>query len=82
MGVALFDDAIDALQTVDLAFNNLGDDLIMGRKLLALPESMLTKDENGNAQVPMLSGKRSCWVLKATPMMTKWACMNTTHPFA
>ena len=58
MGVALFHDAIDALQTVDLAFNNLGDDLIMGRKLLALPESMLTKDENGNAQVPMLSGKR------------------------
>lgn len=58
MGVALFHDAIDALQTVDLAFNNMGDDLIMGRKLLALPESMLTKDEYGNAQVPMLSGKR------------------------
>lgn len=58
MGVALFHDAIDALKTVDLAFNNMGDDLIMGRKLLVLPESMLTKDEYGNAQVPMLTGKR------------------------
>lgn len=58
MGVALFHDAIDALKTVDLAFNNMGDDLIMGRKLLVLPESMLTKDEYGNAQVPMISGKR------------------------
>lgn len=58
MGVALFHDAIDALKTVDLAFNNMGDDLIMGRKLLVLPESMLSKDEYGNAQVPMLTGKR------------------------
>ena len=57
MGVALYHDAIDALQTVDLAFNNMGDDLIMGRKLLVLPESMLSKDEYGNAQVPMLTGK-------------------------
>lgn len=58
MGVALFHDAIDVLHTVDLAFNNLGDDIIMGRKLLAFPESMLTKDEQGNPEVPTLTGKR------------------------
>lgn len=58
MGVALFHDAIDALQTVDIAFDNMGSDVVMGRKLLVLPESMLSKDEYGNAQVPMITGKR------------------------
>lgn len=58
MGVALFHDAIDALQTVDIAFDNMGSDIVMGRKLLVLPESMLSKDEYGNAQVPMITGKR------------------------
>ena len=58
MAVALFHDAIDALQTVDIAFDNMGSDVVMGRKLLVLPESMLSKDEYGNAQVPMITGKR------------------------
>lgn len=58
MGVALFHNAIDALQTVDIAFDNMGSDVVMGRKLLVLPESMLSKDEYGNAQVPMITGKR------------------------
>lgn len=58
MGVALFHDAIDILQTVDIAFDNMGSDVVMGRKLLVLPESILSKDEYGNAQVPMITGKR------------------------
>lgn len=58
MGAALFHDALDAIQTVDLAFNNMGDDIIMGRKLLAVPESMLVKDEAGTPMIPLLSGKR------------------------
>lgn len=73
MGVALFHDCTDVLQTVDLAFNNFGDDIIMGRKLLAFPESMLEKDAAGNVKTPMLSGKRFFLKTKSTAYDDKMA---------
>lgn len=58
MGVALFADAIGALETVDLAFDMVGNDLVLGRKMLALPESMMQRDENGVLRLPMLEGQQ------------------------
>ena len=58
MGVALFSDAIGALETVDLAFDMVGNDLVLGRKMLVLPESMMQRDENGTLRLPMLEGQQ------------------------
>lgn len=44
-GVALFDAAMGALETTDLAFDNLGNELVLGKKMLMLPDAMLRKDE-------------------------------------
>ena len=58
MGVALFSDAIGALETVDLAFDMIGNDLVLGRKMLALPESMMHRDADGSLHLPMLEGQQ------------------------
>ena len=58
MGVALFADAIGALETVDLAFDMIGNDLVLGRKMLALPESMMQRDDDGTLRLPMLEGQQ------------------------
>lgn len=58
MGVALFDGKEDALETVDLAFNALGDEIILGRKMLSLPESMMRKDAQGNLVLPWEENQR------------------------
>lgn len=44
-GVALFDAAMGALETTELAFDNLGNELVLGKKMLMLPDAMLRKDE-------------------------------------
>ena len=58
MGVALFDGKEDALETVDLAFNALGDEIILGRKMLALPEAMMQRDDQGNLVLPWEENQR------------------------
>lgn len=59
MGVALFDNAIDVLETVDMAFNNIGNDIFLGRKLLGLPEQMMRKDETtGRMRLPWMAGQQ------------------------
>lgn len=44
-GVALFDAAMGALETTELAFDNLGNELVLGKKMLMLPDAMLRRDE-------------------------------------
>lgn len=51
-GVALFDTAIGALETTELAFDNLGNDLVLGKKMLMIPQSMLQKGEDGTMVLP------------------------------
>lgn len=58
MGVALFDGKEDALETVDLAFNALGDEIILGRKMLSLSEAMMQKDAQGNLVLPWEENQR------------------------
>lgn len=58
MGVALFADAIGAIETVDLAFDMIGNDLVLGRKMLALPESMMQRDADGSLHLPVLEGQQ------------------------
>lgn len=58
MGVALFADAIGAIETVELAFDGVGNDLVLGRKMLGMPESMMQRDESGGLHVPMLDGQQ------------------------
>lgn len=58
MGVALFDGMTDVIETVDLAFDSIGNEIILGRKMVGLPESMLRKDENGNVYTPWHDGRQ------------------------
>lgn len=58
MGVALFDDLEDVLETVDLAFDSLGNDIVLGRKMVGVPESMLRKDEAGHVYTPWHDGRQ------------------------
>ncbi len=58
MGVALFANAIDAIETVDLAFDALGNEIVLGKKMLLLPESMFSRDANGSLRVPHMSGQQ------------------------
>lgn len=58
MGVALFASAIDAIETVDLAFDALGNEITLGKKMLLLPESMFSRTEQGVLQVPHMSGQQ------------------------
>lgn len=58
MGVSLFDGITDVLETVDLAFDSMGNDIILGRKMVGLPESMLKKDEQGNIYTPWHDGRQ------------------------
>ena len=58
MGVALFANAIDAIETVDLAFDALGNEIMLGKKMLLLPESMFSRDANGSLRVPHMSGQQ------------------------
>lgn len=58
MGVALFDNAIGALETVDLAFDAVGNDIFLGKKMLVLPESMLKKNDFGTYEAPYMSGRQ------------------------
>lgn len=58
MGVALFDKAIDALETVDLAFDAIGNEIFLGKKMLMLPENMLHRDSNGIVRAPHMSGQQ------------------------
>ena len=58
MGVALFDRAIDALETVDMAFDSLGNDIFLGRKMLVLPESMLRRTDTGKLVAPQMDGRQ------------------------
>lgn len=56
MGISLFDNAIGALETVDLAFDAIGNDIFLGKKLLVVPESMLKRNENGFLEMPHMGG--------------------------
>ena len=44
-GVALFDAALGAIETTELAFDNIGNELVLGRKMVMIPEAMLRRDE-------------------------------------
>lgn len=50
-GVALFDAAMGALETTELAFDNIGADLILGKKMMFVPSSMMRKDEETGALI-------------------------------
>lgn len=63
-GVSLFDEATDAIETVDLAFDNIGNDIFLGKKMVMLPASMLTTNDDGKSQAPQLSGKQFFVVLE------------------
>lgn len=56
MGVSLFANAIDALETVDLAFDAIGNELFLAKKMLLLPESMFSRNAAGGLQIPHMSG--------------------------
>lgn len=58
MGVALFDSCIDALETVDLAFDALGNEIFLGKKMLVLPENMLHRDDYGTLTAPHMNGQQ------------------------
>lgn len=66
MGVAFFDGKEDVLETVDLAFNALGDEIILGRKMLALPEAMMQRDAQGNLMLPWEENQRFFLATKTT----------------
>ena len=38
MGVALFHNIIDVLETVDLSFDAIGNEIVLGQKMLSIPE--------------------------------------------
>ncbi len=56
MGVALFHNIIDVLETVDLSFDAIGNEIVLGKKMLSVPESMMKRDANGKPVVPHMSG--------------------------
>lgn len=58
MGVALFDQAIDAIETVDLAFDAIGNDIFLGKKMMVMDESMMKRTDSGALQVPHMSGQQ------------------------
>lgn len=58
MGVALFSGLEDVLETVDLAFDNLGNEIFLGRKMLAVDESMMKRDQNGRLHLPWMDGQQ------------------------
>lgn len=59
MGVSLYDNAIGELETVDLAFDNLGNDIFLGKKMLVIPEAMMRKDEaSGDLVLPWMEGQQ------------------------
>lgn len=66
MGVAVFNGKEDVLETVDLAFNALGDEIVLGRKMLALPEAMMGRDTAGNLVLPWEEGQRFFLAAKGT----------------
>ena len=52
-GVALFDAALGAIETTELAFDNIGNELVLGRKMVMIPEAMLRRDEaTGRMMLP------------------------------
>lgn len=52
-GVSLFDAAVGALETTELAFDNIGNELVLGRKMVMIPEAMLRRDEaTGRMVIP------------------------------
>lgn len=52
MGVALFDGKEDTLETVDLAFDALGNEIVLGRKMLAMPEALMRRSTDGDLILP------------------------------
>ena len=44
LGVSVFDDALGAIQLADEAFDNMNQDIELGRKMLALSETMLRRE--------------------------------------
>lgn len=52
LGVSVFADAIDCLKGVDLAFNNFCRDLKLGGKKVFLSQTLINRDEYGNAFTP------------------------------
>ena len=64
-GVSVYDEALDAIKLADEAFDNMHQDIELGRKLVAISESMLSStveyDADGQARrrftVPQESGK-------------------------
>lgn len=66
MGVSLFDGITDVLETADLAFDSLGNDIILGRKMVGVPESMLRKDDVGRIYTPWHDGRQFFMAQKDT----------------
>lgn len=58
-GVSLLDRAIDAIETVDLAFNNISNDIFLGKKMVMFPAAFLKKDEaSGSFIAPPVVNKQ------------------------
>lgn len=58
-GVALFDAALGSVETVDLAFDNIGSDLVLGKKMMFVPQAMMRKDEaTGSLIMPQEEDRR------------------------
>ena len=78
-GVALFDAAIGPLETTELAFDNLGNELVLGRKMVMIPQSMMRKEESGELILPQDEGLQFFVALKdatvyadGRPMITEY----------
>lgn len=57
-GVSLIDKTKGAIETVDRAFDNIGNDIFLGKKMVFLDHALLRKNDNGTYSVPMVNGKQ------------------------
>ena len=51
-GVSILDRPLDTLDVLDNAFDNLNADIVLGRKMVMLPDTMLKRDVDGNPIPP------------------------------
>ncbi|MBQ6052547.1 MAG: phage portal protein [Clostridia bacterium] len=52
MGISVFADAIDVIKGIDLCYDSLNMEFVLGKKMVFLRRDLLEKDEDGNYYAP------------------------------
>lgn len=63
-GQSVFADAIDAVQSVDLAFDALVNEISAGKMRIFLSDVMFDYDKNGDKKTPIPFGKGDCTIFR------------------